>query len=279
MKKEVILLLLLVSPVMAQSAERIRYIDVTFDIQQDLSVRQTTGIAFVSALSEFNYTLNEKVRNVEVLVSGQQTSHKLVEAENGYKLQIFPENPAENLTITYFIDNTVFKSDSINHFFTEFAFDEPVERLNAIAELPSGYGIYQDSYRPSSAVISSDGRRIFLAWNETNTKGALFSVKFSELKQEINLWVAATFSLIFILTALYIHFRKKAKREFMKGFRADEQKVIEFLELHKTCLQSQLQAEFKFSRAKATRIVMRLEEKSLVRKQRYGRTNKLFWLK
>jgi len=43
-------------------------------------------------------------------------------------------------------------------------------------------------------------------------------------------------------------------------------------------MQSDLQKTFGFSRAKSTRIIMVLEQKGLVRKQKYGRTNKLHWL-
>ena len=65
----------------------------------------------------------------------------------------------------------------------------------------------------------------------------------------------------------------------MFGFRHDEKLVIKYLEEKKIGLQRDLEENFKFSRAKATRVVSKLVEKGLVSKKRYGRTNKLTWLK
>ncbi|MBI4175720.1 MAG: hypothetical protein HY518_00810 [Candidatus Aenigmarchaeota archaeon] len=183
------------------------------------------------------------------------------------------------IVISYTVDNAVFRSDSVSFFFTEFQFDNEVD-MSVKVMLPPGSGIYNDEYKPADAIITSDGRRIILAWHEEGVKGTLFSVKYSELAESgIDIFAVIAVIALAIVIFGFIRFRKMERQAFLHGFREDEKKTIQYLEQRKTALQSDLQKEFRFSRAKATRIVMHLEEKGLVRKQRYGRTNRLSWLK
>ncbi|MBI2971505.1 MAG: hypothetical protein HYY37_03780 [Candidatus Aenigmarchaeota archaeon] len=276
----IFLMLLLVSAARAQSNE-ISGLVIRFDIDDVTSVHQTMHYRFLTPLAGFvNYTLTEPVTNIRVSDGEKQFSHELVRTNGTYTLQIMVTEPASTLDISYDAKALVFTSDSVHHFFTEFSFDGRVEHLDVTIWLPVGYGVYQNSFKPPDAKIGSDGTRITFGWNATDVQGpVLFSVKFSRLTQENGLLIAAAVLLAGVLVIAYTKFKKKEQQAFLTGFREDEQKTIAYLKERKVALQRDLETEFKFSRAKATRVVMKLEERGLVRKQRYGRTNKLFWLK
>lgn len=276
-----LLLAIILSAVSLVHAQTIDSISVVFDIQPDDSVKQMAVFYFSNSItdSSVNYTLSNMVRNIEVFDGTRKLNYKLTQDGQAYNLEIFLNGPTSQLTINYIADDLVFESDSIKHLFTEFSFEQAISNITVQTKLPEGFGIYQNSYRPSNAEIISDGRRIILNWQLIDLQEVLFSVKYASLTQESNIAVVGVILLIVFVIVLLHYFRRKTKEEFMKGFRTDEQKAIQYIEQRKVALQRDLQAEFKFSRAKATRIVSVLEQKGLVRKQPYGRTNKLFWIK
>lgn len=255
--------------------------EIKFDIQADNSVQQTMKFTFTNPVNTaINYTVDNKVHNIQVSDGKQYIDYRLIPNADSYIIEIFPKEPSTTLIISYRADDVVFHSDSIEHFFTEFSFGNTVQNLKVQVMLPVGYGVYQNSYLPIDGTINSDGQRIIVTWEKTNVQGnILFSVKFENLNSSPNILPIAIVISIGAVAYIYFHFRKKTKEEFIKGFREDEQKVIGYLEQHKKTFQNRLQKEFNFSRAKVTRIVMVLEQKGLVKKQRYGRTNRLTWLK
>ena len=257
-------------------AENIKNVGITLDIKIDSLVSETNKYLFSTPLTgnTINYTVDGTVSNIRVFDDSQQLDYAL----NNNTIQIFLRGSTNTITISYDAADVIFRSDSVSHFFTEYMFDQDVN-LSVQLKLPAGYGIYQNSYKPANAIIGSDGERIIISWDEYGND-VLFSVKYTNLGggNNIILFIVAIIMLAAIIY-LYLHSRKKMREEFISGFREDEKKTIEYLEQRKIALQSDLQKEFKFSRAKATRIVMKLEEKGLVRKQRYGRTNRLYWIK
>ncbi len=280
------LLLLVAVTVSAGDLHNITNVSILFDIQPDNNVRQYMNFTFLdeSVDGVINYSLSDKVTDIMVFGDSQQLNFSLVEKnDTGYLLQIFLEKPVKTLSIVYSSDSIIFRSDPAYHFFTELSFEGPVKAMHVQVSLPAGQGIYRKLYTPSDATIDSDGRRIILVWDKSDVLSEIFSVKFAPLNKNDNLLFFISTSLAGSLLTLFafsiVYFNKKNKEAFLKGFREDEQKTVKFLEQNRQSLQSRLQTEFGFSRAKATRIVMKLEEKGLVRKERFGRTNKLYWLR
>ncbi|MBI2141913.1 hypothetical protein HYU15_00295 [Candidatus Woesearchaeota archaeon] len=277
--------LLLAEPLRAEEIiEGIESVSVEFDIQPDYSVKQKTSYYFSSPVSGvLNYTLGEKVSGVKAWAGEQQLVHGIASSDGKYVLHISVPEGTRNLTISYVSDRAVFQSGSVSHFFTELRFGSPVAQLDAKVKLPEGYAIYQDSYRPYGAGISSDGRRIILGWELLDIDQALFSVKYARGGVESWLWLfaAAVIAAVAagIVFVMFASFRRKEKDAFLKGFREDEKRAVLFLQQRKVAFQRDLQRELQFSRAKATRIVRTLEQKGLLKKEEQGRTNRLLWLK
>lgn len=270
-----------ISGVAAAQSTSINNIDVVFDINPDNSVMQSTKFYFSNFLTEktINYTLADRVTNVKISDDNETLAYNITQAADGYDMQITLKKPTRTLQIDYVSTKLVFKSDSISQFFTEFSFEGQIPKMNVSTKLPAGQSIYRNSYQPRDASIASDGNRIILIWEVQNVNEPVsFSVKFSNPENGEAVLYLIAIALAGSAAAVYIHFRKKNKEVFLSGFREDEKKTVEYLRTRKTALQRDLQDEFGFSRAKATRIVMHLEKKGLVKKQKYGRTNKLFWL-
>lgn len=282
-----LLVVLFVLAVAAPVYAVIETADVSFAIQDDLSVDETITVVFDEPLNEtVDYTLNERISSILVSDSDSLLVHELIEANGTFILRIFPEGD-KTLVIKFVSDSLVFQNNNIYQFFTELSFAETVKTLEVIVTLPEGFGIFQNSYSPSSAAISSDGRNIQLLWSFNNFDGPeIFSVKFERLGVQLNIWIPIALLTLIGLGFLYKHYnekllkeKEKSRQEFYVGFREDEKKVIEYLEKHNTAYQNKIEHEFKFSRAKMTRIVKKLQEKGLVHKKRKGRTNRLTWVK
>jgi len=271
--KIALVVLLLVPLANAQT----RSVDITFDLKTDSVVQTTTFFFDQPANGNISYILDRSAKDVEVYDRTGAVPYQLTNVQDGYVLSILLEKQTDQITLKYEISDIIFHSDSIEQFFTELAFDNIVN-ITAQAKLPEGYLVYQGSYRPATASIVSDGRRIILNWNLTSDD-VLFSVKYAKPGQENSIWIAVIAVLAGSLLFVYMYFKQRRKEDILFGFRHDEKLTLNYIEQKKVALQSDLEHEFKFSRAKTTRIVSKLVEKGLVRKQRYGRTNKLTWIK
>lgn len=276
MKALLMLLPLLLVPM---SAAEIAQFHVQFNVNEDGSVYQWSRFMFDSPVNgTLNYTL-QGARDIQV-TDGQKPLNFVAESTGSdYLLKISADRPISQLVIEYTADNVIFHLDSIDHFFTEFSFDNKVSNLTANLKLPVGYTLYDNSFKPGGAQILSDGKSIILFWEETGVGNILFSVKFIKPRQEFSLWIAVIAVLAGSLLFVYFYFHNRKKEDMLFGFRHDEKIAINYIQEKRIALQRDLEEQFKFSRSKATRIVAKLVEKGLIRKQRYGRTNKLTWIK
>lgn len=260
-------------------------VNISFNINSDLSVEEIIAIDFGRPMNEpIDYTLYEAISSVEVKDSSRILRHELVKSDSKYILRIYPQGD-DKITIKFVSKSLVFQNNDIYQFFTELSFAEEV-KLDVSVILPEGYGVYQNSYRPGNASVSTNGRNIEISWSLSDSEPRIFSVKLERLNREFNVWALATIIALAAAAFIYRHHKKvseekeeKAKHEFFTGFREDEKKVIEYMEKHKTAYQNKVEQEFKFSRAKMTRIVQKLAEKKLLAKKKKGRTNRLIWLK
>lgn len=275
MKAVPAIILLVLAMALPVHAQHVSSVDLSLDLSTS-SVRQTITIDFKNTTSgELNYTLGAFARDVSVTDGTNPMKFTLIN-ENGIDILNINATPTKRLVIDYAVSDVVFRSDTVYQFFTEVNFD--ADKFTARAKLPPGYGLYDNNFNPTGADIVSDGQRVILLWNAL-PNDVFFSVKFVQLNQGsvVIPYIAAI--LVIAIALLWMYHQRRLKEEFTKGFRDDEKKVIEYMEQHPTAVQRDIQKLYAFSRAKATRVVSMLEKKGLLRKKRYGRTNKLFWLK
>ncbi len=257
-------------------------LSVSFDIHSDGSVMQSNVFTFSESLSNttLSYNLTDLAKNIAVSDDNGSIGYIIDHAGSNYLIVVPMNSPTRTINISYVISNSVFTSGSLNIFYTELSFGKLIADMHVAAYLPEGNEVYQNSFSPAGAATGSDGKRIILSWELQNVSmPEVFSIKYTEQSSGAALIFVIFAVMAGILIFVYLYHREHMREEFMKGFREDEKKTIEYIRLQKTALQSDLQKQFHFSRAKATRIVAILEEKKLIEKKKYGRTNKLAWIK
>ncbi len=272
-----LLLLFLVLPV---AHAQIGNLHIDFNINEDGSVTERNIYDFILPINgTLNYTISGSASDISVSDGSEPIDFIYSTRTSQDVLAISIAEPTTRIIIEYTAQDVIFYLDSLEHFFTEFEFEEPVGVLTARLKLPVGYTLYDNSFKPADGKILSDGKTIVLEWEKSNVQYVLFSVKFVGPSQDSSLWLAVIAILVGTLLFVFLYLKQRKKEDFLFGFRHDEKIVINYLQEKRIALQRDLEEEFKFSRAQATRIVSKLVEKGLVKKQRYGRTNKLTWIK
>ena len=258
------------------SAQTIDKLNIQFEIQDDLSVKENLTFSFSELYYDeiTEYSLNEKVTDISVYDDSQKLDYKL----NNSKLEIYLVKPTNKLSISFKTDKTIFRNSDVYHFFTELNFEkQDIRNFETKLILPLNYGLYNHIYKPENGVISSDGKRVILTWNNLDTKQPIFfSVKFTKLNSN-TIFFFIIFGLIGGIGLIYVLYKRKLGKAISYGFSEDEQKAIDYIKNKGTIWQKELQKEFKFSRAKSTRIIKKLESKNLIKKEDFGRTNKISW--
>ncbi len=303
-KKAVICILLfsmLISISYAQESLPVYSINAYYKIYSNNSVLESLKFVFSPALNESTiYTLDKNITDLYVVADQGLANYSLIDNGNTYTLNITVNDSISFLNISYISNEDVFNKDNVNLFLIDFLFDKIIQKMIVTVDLPQGYLIYQEQYTPADAMISTNGEMISLGWVYTLVKSSTFSLQYFKPELQIDLppppiiveipyinyskqiiivLASIAFIMFIWLMILPIYFKKKTKEEFLVGFREDEVKAIQYIQKHKNIWQNKLIQVFNFSRAKTTRIVKKLVSKGLLRKEEYGRTNKLFWLK
>lgn len=265
--------------VSSQENQLIENLDIQFDIQNNLNVREKLVYSFSEPFYDdiVEYKLNEKVSDIKVFEDKQKLDFNFGDDNI---LNIYLKQKIKNLTISFETDKAVFENNNIYHFFTELNFEnQDVKNIEVKVILPVGYGIYENLYKPENGIISSDGQRINLNWkNLDNNKPIFLSVKFNKLSSNFIFFFVIS-GLILGIGFFYFFYRKILSKAIVYGFSEDEQKAINYIKNKGNIWQKELQNQFKFSRAKSTRIIKKLESKNLIKKDEFGRTNKIEWKK
>ncbi|MBI2662975.1 MarR family transcriptional regulator [Candidatus Woesearchaeota archaeon] len=257
----------------------------TLDIEFILNsnkAHQTLSYNFSKPIidNSLEYTIASDIDSVNVLANGKEADFEISQNEEVNTIKINSSEPINDLQMSFNVNDVIFKNGNTNHFFTELSLNKTiVSDISVKAVIPAGYGLYDNSFKPESGAITSDGQNVVVEWDDVDTsKPLLFSVKYRKVTfPSWILWTLIVSSLTILIILLYFQYQQKTEKAMLYGFREDEKKALVFIKTHKNILQKELQNEFKFSRAKSTRIVKRLEEKGLIKKEEFGRTNKIMW--
>lgn len=265
-------------------ALQIQNYDINFDIQSDSSVRESLNITFRETLDQttLNYIIVGDFSDLKITNGNKQLDYNVTKTDNEYSINFLIPAGTKRLNIGFVSKDLVFQKDNVYQFFTNFRPPKETEVVNIQVSLPPGFILYRDMFSPENAEKLTDGEKIYFTWSFVNrTEEIPISVKFQGSYKTYDwiLYVVVIIVLLMILLYSFSHYRKKAKKEFLKGFFEDEKKVVEILTREGVAYQNKIEKELKFSRAKMTRIVKKLEAKDLVTKERVGRTNRIYWKK
>ncbi|MFH8080591.1 MAG: hypothetical protein QXO84_01795 [Candidatus Aenigmatarchaeota archaeon] len=242
---------------------------IDFYIQPDMSVREEIKIVFSSPISERNitHTITSQISDI----SANNTFELLkVTFKNG-KITIFLPNQTKEVYLSFKTSDLVYDYNGGKEFLVYVSPPE-ANKTKFKVWLPKGYVMFKGSMMPQGKV-GSDGEKIFVSWEgkgDTTLMVRFYQPSGSKLELLLALLLA--------LTAIILIIKSLKSEDYLLGFSNDEVKVIEAIREKKIVYQNKLERELGFSRVKMTRIVKKLEEKGLIKKEKIGRTNKLTWV-
>ena len=256
--------------------------NITFVLMPDASVQEGISMRFAAPLnaSSLNYAVLGDVSGLYVSADGNGLDYELEKKGSEYNVRFTAPQGTRTLAISFVAHDLVFAGSGMYSFSTSLR--PPVTSvMNIKACLPEGFAVYRDVIYPDGYETHSDGQRIYLSWALENPQNVMLSFKFYSTDNDYSLAVGIIISIVFIAVVAYLvgHYRKKMKHEFERGFSEDERKVLLILSQEKRIMQKKIEKELRFSRAKMTRLIKKLEAKGLVEKERVGRTNRLFYKK
>lgn len=266
-----------VSP--AASALEIREYNITFEILPDMTVKERVSMAFSERLnrSTLNYVVLGDVSDIRVRNEAGDLDYTIEKTGNEHNVRFVAPGGTGILDISFIAKDLVFYRDDVYGFLANL--EPPAsDKVSVTAYLPKGFGIYREAVSPEGYGTLTDGERIYIGWEFERPEEIAVSFKFYSTHTDYHPAMIAAVAVIavFAIAYLVMHYRRRVKREFMRGFSEDERKVLARLREEKIVMQKKLEKEFGFSRAKMTRVVKSLESKGLVEKERVGRSNRLF---
>lgn len=216
----------------------------------------------------------------------------------------FNKELAPNETRTVFIEFDTMEfiepsktSDDSYSFSSTFRLPLQVKRFNLVVDLPEGYLLpLSINAEPSQAMpvvqpmaaINTDGRKLFFEWKEENVfpnQVLYYNIRYKRPPEKrFTLFIIAYFIVVF--TSLGFILGRISKRRIpileqepvMKEIlHEDEKRIIRVLMENDGALkQNRLVKLSNYSKTKVSRLLADLEERRLIKKEPFGRTNKVY---
>lgn len=251
---------------------------VTFKIEKDLSVNEEIKVSFKEPLNktELNYIILGEFTELKIFSGGKEIDFSVSQQDDIYNINFSIPKGSREVFIKFKPTTLITSYGNIKEFFTTLKPPTKAEKAEIIVWLPQGYSIY-NTISPRDGQKLTDGQKIYIRWSiETNRETPIL-VKFYRDYPGNEFFIVLIIALILAILAITVFFKKKTRIHFFKGFNESEGKVISILMERKVIYQNRIEKELKFSRAKMTRIMKKLQEKGLVEREKSGRTNRIRW--
>ncbi len=281
---------------------------VSADIDDNGIVHFEVELKFIELNTErINYLVFARIDNAEASdILGELEC--IVEKETyGSQISCVPNSMMrENYTVEFSFDayDLVRKSGGSDLFSYSYSIKDPTLDYNLWILLPDGAALLSaedfDPYFPPGAQIGTEmGRRVSLDWNiqkpelgKTYTFESHFEfvgkppeditpVEPVDDKKDYTQIMTIGFGIIALFIAIYYFLitRKKDDHSVKRVFavlKDDERKVVDFIiEKGEKCKQKDIVRATDFSKAKVSRIMLELEERGILSRERVGRTNRV----
>lgn len=266
-------------------------------LQQEISL--TIFNDYNTALTELSYPFAGEVNILRVYDSSGDLSFSF--AYRGGKTYITctfrnPLPSGKNYTITYkFITPKQIEPQEGNAYLlsTTYSLLANVRNFELDVILPEGYGLMKPGAIPEPTKVSSDGRRVILSWDVREPippwlREFKVAVRYEWLGWYFNYYILllgiAIMGLIFAYRYLKeegisiadILDRKKYLIDKIEILKEDEQVILKLIVEQDGVDQREIQRKTNFSKTKVSKILSELEKRGNIRKEPYGRRNKIF---
>lgn len=238
--------------------------------------------------NKISYLIFSDIINLKVKDLTKELDCDIETQEYGSQITCIPRFKS-NYTIHLEFDalDLVSKSANAFRFNLDQSISDPTKELNFQLSLPERAVLVKQTdifipYHPETAKIGSTGRRIILSWDISSPKlgtSYTFSATFEKtpiIKDNYIIYIAIIIVLIIGLIILWKKKRPMKKETVFSILRKDEKRVLDVLIDKKgKCKQREIVRETDFSKAKVSRVIVDLEERGLIKKERVGRTNRI----
>lgn len=259
------LLLVLLPSVFAQVASQ----EVSIDISKNDIITQDVALTIIA---DQNYNSMQYALDYEpiAIISEHEYSYN----PTNQLLTIYqPLNPGENqVNFRLIFDNLIDRSGKSRIFSTSFE-QEQLTPMNISITLPEEFVLSEKdpAVSPKPAQISTNGRQLTLEWKDSYQRLDLIVL------YKGNSFNFIPILIIFILIAIALMFflrNKTDSKVLRETLGSEELLVVDQLKAGKTT-QKEIAAELDFSKSKMSKVIRKLEEKKVIVKQPFFKTNKI----
>lgn len=299
-----LVLVLLLSPVDAQEIidykAKIEVTDLALKQEILLSINNTHA----SKIEEFTYPFSDNVQELSIRDSeGELMSSLTPKGDRKHITFSFrhPLEPNEVQTISIkFVSKGqvseysrgLLKGSTYTLITAHFILAN-VKNFELAIAIPEGYGIVEDKISPSGVGKGSDGRRIILKWEYKYPIPPVFGefraiVLYEPLYSYYFLYIIIIIAALLVLAYVYRYLReegisladfldrKKYLIDKIEILKEDEQTILKLIVEKDGIDQREIQRKTDFSKTKVSKILSELEKRGNIRKEPYGRRNKIF---
>jgi uncharacterized membrane protein len=203
------------------------------------------------------------------------------------------EGKTERVTMAFAVEGIVAQYEDKSLLTLSYIPETRITNFKFIVRLPSGSTLASEvkktgesisSVYPVPSRIRSDGKHIIVEWSEEELLARedfriFLMYTTTDKRERLPAAAGIAVGLIIGLSIAYYYFRKRPAKErevarLVLG--EDEKKIYDRLVSHDgEILQDDIAKETDFSRAKISKLVRRLEEKGIIKKEPYRKTNRL----
>ena len=288
MKRFIILVIFSFFLLPIASAQVMRQLNTTIDIQKDGACNAEIIFKFTDEIKEINFPFTGKIEDLTV-----ENGECVVKEDINKILQCKPPSPFMVGTIKIMVkfkwNELVEKKGNISFFSMDIPILWNTKEVSVIIKLPDRTLLAEKALlpvSPSGYHVGSDGRKILVSWSfKDKRSGDLIPIRlyYEPLSLEF-ISEDLVYILIFILILIVIVgtsfiFRKVSKKSelVLSVLNENERLVVDIIqkEKKKQVDQRRIVNSSGFSKAKVSRIIRNLEERGVVESQRIGRRNKI----
>lgn len=233
-------------------------------------VKEVISLTFEAEESYDSVEFTSVIKPLSVYYGGDYS----VREEDGNYVITFEKDikPGKNdLKFVLVYDNIVEGDDNNKVFRTRF-YPENTEEMTISLTLPTYYILSdkEPSVTPKSDSITTDGQRIKLEWEFDDLADI---VVFYESQAEVEFQIILFVILVAVISVFfYFYFKRKTKKHISEVLTSEEKKVV--AEIRKgVTKQKEIARNLEFSKSKMSKVIRKLEEKNLIEKKPYFKTN------
>ncbi len=201
---------------------------------------------------------------------------------------IICDNPVNFFTVDYTSSERINRKGDWLVWADNFRLTEPASDFKVNVKLPAGIVLKEpiaDAIEPEGATIGTDGRNILISWTAKDVSdqwSASIAYEQTGFSSATNILIAVLAIVAIAGGIAYKFYFSNSSKENMKiilpVLKKDEKSVLEGLIKHGSGVnQKMIVKESGYSKAKVSKVLKSLNERGLVKLERTGRSNRIFW--